>query len=76
MADYTGPVVFVEGVHYPATVIEHIEDEEDRTHADLTRPLRVNPDGTYRDALPEEELHNDMNHQNEVEMYPGSEDDE
>ncbi len=73
MTDYKGPVVFVEGVHYPATVVEKVEGEDDRLHADLNRPLRINLDGTYRDALPEEELHNDMNHEQDLEMYPGSE---
>ena len=62
MAKYKGPVVFVEGVHYPAT------DDG----ADLSRPLRWE-DGGYRDAEPGEALHNDANHLSDVELEVGGE---
>lgn len=60
---YDGPVVFVEGVHYPI-------DAEG--HADLTKPLRWTPDG-YRDAQPDEPLHNDTFHASMSELEVGGE---
>jgi hypothetical protein len=73
MADtYDGPVVFVEGVHYPATQVESVEGEDDRVHADITRPLRWD-NGSYRDATGDEPLHNDANHQADLELEVGGE---
>lgn len=60
---YKGDVVFVEGVHYPVG---------GDGHADLSRPLRWE-DGSYRDAEDGEPLHNDVNHQREVELEMGGE---
>jgi hypothetical protein len=62
MAKYKGPVVFVDGVHYPAT------DDG----ADLSRPLRFE-DGGYRDAEPGEALHNEMHPATEVPLEVGGE---
>lgn len=61
---YEGPVVFVDGVHYPV-------GKDD--HADTSRPLRWTPDG-YRDAEPGEPLHNDVHHVQFSDPPPGSED--
>jgi len=75
MSTYDGPVVFVNGVHYPATVVEEVEGEADRLHADLSKPLRWDAEtGGYRDAEEGEPLHNDAFHQAAVELEPGSED--
>jgi hypothetical protein len=63
MAKYTGKVVFVDGVHYPAT-----KDG----HANLDRPLRAEGD-TYRDAEDGDPLHNEANHVNDLELNPGGE---
>ena len=62
MADYDGPVGFVDGVHYP------VKDD----HVDLTRPLRWE-DGHYRDAQDGEPLHNDVFGSGDAELEPGSE---
>jgi len=62
MGKYKGPVVFVNGVHYPA------KDD----HADLERPLRWE-DGGYRDAESGEMLHNDANFAADVELEVGGE---
>lgn len=62
MAKYKGPVVFVNGVHYPATDDGH----------DATRPLRWD-DGGYRDAEPDEPLHNDAHHASDLELEVGGE---
>lgn len=67
---YEGPVVFVDGVHYPATVVEEHEDGP-RTHADLDRPLRWDADTNgYRDAVDGEPLHNDVYEQRTVGVSP------
>ena len=50
---YTGPVVFVDGVHYPV-----VGDAPD-----LTRPLRFVEGTTYRTAEPGDPLHNDTYHE-------------
>lgn len=64
MAVYKGPVVFVDGVHYPA------KDEG----ADLTRPLRwIEGDGGYRDAEDGDPLHNDTHHIGDLELEVGGE---
>jgi hypothetical protein len=60
---YEGDVVFVSGVHYPVG-----EDG----HADLARPLRRADDG-WRSAGDEEPLHNDVNHQSDLEFEVGGE---
>lgn len=60
---YSGPVVFVDGVHYPAKDGEH----------DATRPLRLADGGGWRDAEEGEPLHNDVNHQNDLELPVGGE---
>lgn len=64
---YDGPVVFVDGVHYPATNVEDHEDGE-RTHADLDRPLRWVEGTTYRYAEDDEPLHGDVHHLNNLEI--------
>lgn len=63
-SDYDGPVVFVDGVHYPAT-----EDG-----ADLDTPLRRNDtnDG-WRVAEDDDPLHNDVHHATEAELPVGGE---
>jgi hypothetical protein len=63
---FEGPVVFVSGVHYPV--------DEDGEGADLSRPLRVAEDGSWRDAEEGEPLHNDMHHAQHLELDPGGED--
>lgn len=64
MSAYKGAVVFVAGVHYP------VKDD----HADLDRPLRWDPaTGNYRDAEPDEQLHNDAHHQGDAELEVGGE---
>ncbi len=73
MTEYDGTVVFVDGVHYPATVIEEVEGEDPRVHADLTRPLRWVEGSTYRDAEEGEPLHNDAHHEADAELEPGGE---
>jgi hypothetical protein len=61
---YTGPVAFVQGVHYPAG-----DDGPD-----LSRPLRWDPEaGGYRAADDGEPLHNDVNHGRDLEIAPGGE---
>jgi hypothetical protein len=72
MNAYKGKVVFVDGVHYPATEAEKVEGEDDRLHADLARPLRWD-DGGYRDAEPDEPLHNDTHHASDLELPVGGE---
>lgn len=53
-ATYNGPIGFgSDGVHYPL---------DDEGHLDTSRPLRSEPDGTYRDAEEGEPLHNDVHH--------------
>jgi hypothetical protein len=64
MATYDGPVVFVQGVHYPAN---------EEGHADLTRPLRHVALSEYRDAEEGDVLHNDAYHEADVEVEPGTE---
>ena len=64
MAKYKGPVVFVDGVHYPA---------KDGA-ADMKRPLRLDEDGAdWRDAEKGDPLHNDMNHAQDLELEVGGE---
>jgi hypothetical protein len=60
---YEGDVVFREGVHYP------IEDDQ----VNLKRPLRVADGGGWRDAEPDEPLHNDTHHQNDLTLEVGGE---
>ncbi len=60
---YKGDVVFVQGVHYPAKDDEH----------DLSRPLRTDGEGGWRDADDDEALHNATNHVNELELEIGGE---
>lgn len=62
MAAYDGPVVFREGVHYPA-------DPEHEDGADLSRPLRWE-DGGYRDAAEGEASHNETYQANDVIVHP------
>lgn len=62
MAGYTGPVGFVDGVHYP------VEGD----HVDLSRPLRWE-DGEYRDAEDGEALHNDQHGSGDQTLEPGTE---
>lgn len=57
---YDGVVVFRDGVHYAV---------DDDGHADLDRPLRFE-DGAYRDAGPDEPLHNDTHGQRDVSIDP------
>jgi hypothetical protein len=64
MKIYDGPVVFVDGVHYPAG------DDG----ADLSRPLRWSEGASYRDAEDGEPLHNDIHHESALDLEPGSED--
>lgn len=64
MSDYTGPVVFSEGVHYQAT---------DEGHPDTTRPLRWIEGTTFRAASVDDPLHNDVHHISETAIAPGSE---
>lgn len=65
MAKHKGAVVFREGVHYAV-------DAEG--HADLSRPLRWDPDaGGYRDAEDGEPLHNDTHHAVDLELEIGGE---
>lgn len=65
---HDGPVVFVEGVHYPV---------DNDGHADKTRPLRWVEGSTYRPEEADEPLHNDVHHQQEVVIVPhGDEADE
>jgi hypothetical protein len=61
---YDGLVVFVQGVHYPAT--------EDGGY-DLTRPLRWDGEGGYRDADEDDPLHNDAHHATDTELEVGGE---
>lgn len=61
--NYTGPVVFINGVHYPAT------DDG----ADLKRPLRWEAGTEYRDAEKDEDTHNDIHHEAHSTLAPGSE---
>lgn len=64
MANYDGPVVFVDGVHYPVK----------GDGADMKRPLRWNPEtGGYRDAETDEPLHNDTHHAQDLTLEPGGE---
>lgn len=64
MSAYKGAVVFVDGVHYPAS------DDG----ADLSRPLRwIDDSGGYRDAEPGEDLHNDAHHASDLELEVGGE---
>jgi hypothetical protein len=61
---YDGPVGFgSDGVHYPL---------DGDGQLDTSRPLRWE-DGAYRDAKDGEQLHNDVHHQNAVELEPGGE---
>jgi hypothetical protein len=62
---YVGPVGFgSDGVHYPL-------DQDGRL--DLERPLRWVEGTTYRDAAPDEALHNDTHHVAHLELDPGGE---
>ena len=62
---FEGPVVFVEGVHYPVG-----KDG----HADLKQGLRLADDGGWRFADDDEPLHNEVHHENNVELEIGGED--
>ena len=63
---YEGPVVFVEGVHYPVG-----EDG----HADLSRGgLRLADDCGWQFASDDAPLHNDVHHLQHVELDVGGED--
>jgi len=53
---YDGPVVFLDGVHYPCA-------DEEVGGADLSRPLRWVTGKTYRLAKEGEPKHNDIHHQ-------------
>jgi len=64
MAEYDGPVVFTDGVHYPAN--------EDGT-PDTARPLRFVGGALYRDAVAEDPPHNDIHHEADLVVEPGSE---
>jgi hypothetical protein len=64
MASHKGPVVFIEGVHYPVK----------GDHADLKRPLRWDPETkAFRDAEKDEPLHNDVHHAQDLELEIGGE---
>ena len=54
---YKGPVVFVEGIHYPV---------RKDGHADLRRGLRITDEGTWRFASKNEPLHNETVHAREI----------
>lgn len=65
MSERQHKVVFVEGVHYAIN-----KDG----HADKSKPLRVNEDGSFRPAKKGEPLHNDVHHSAHADLTPGSED--
>lgn len=62
---YTGPVVFSEGVHWPATKDGHPDKR--------SNGLRVTEDGGWRYAEADEPLHNDTNHLRDLEVEVGGE---
>jgi hypothetical protein len=61
MSEYTGPVVFSEGEHFPVG---------DDGHPDTSRPLRWVDGDTYRDAEAGEPLHNDVHMVKAVDIDP------
>lgn len=77
MADmYSGPVVFVNGIHYGSKVIDQDDEGSDRTGADLDVPLTWSEEAQgFIARKTDDPLHNDVHGTRSLlEIIPGSED--